>query len=86
MCIRDSNCNVCQHEGPPDGPGCMVFGAHLVYNYDQLKEGNEEIRAILNMLIPMTEDGLGNKQCRMFLKLGEWNGMERRQENLPGID
>lgn len=36
--------------------------AHMLYNYD---ECNNE-KSILHLLIPRTEDGLGNQECKMF--------------------
>lgn len=55
-------CDRCLHQ-QPDGPGCTVWLAHMLYNYD---ECNEE-ESILHLLIPRTKDGLGNKECTMFI-------------------
>jgi len=55
-------CDKCQHQGPPDGPGCSVWLAHELYNYDECNNKN----SILHILIPRTKDGLGNEQCTMF--------------------
>lgn len=57
-------CARCVHRGPDDGPGCAVWEAHLLHNYDECN--NDE--SILDLLIPRTANGLGNEQCRMFLK------------------
>ena len=45
--------------------GCPVWAAHLIHNYDQVK--NEQLKSALNMLITTTEDGLYADECRMFL-------------------
>ncbi len=41
---------------------CMIWLAHMLHNYEQCN--NDE--SILHMFIPKTEDGLGNKKCKMF--------------------
>ena len=53
-CIR------CVHN--QDAPGCPVWGAHSFHNYGQ----SDEVKDILNMFIPRSEDGMSNGQCRMF--------------------
>jgi hypothetical protein len=50
--------------GPEEGPGCPVWLAHLLYNYDECNKDE----SILHLLIPRTPDGLGNEQCSMFVE------------------
>lgn len=52
-------CDRCVHwpENPDDG-GCNVWLLHLI-DADQ---------AALDVLIPRTENNLGNKQCSMFIE------------------
>ena len=59
-------CEKCHHwpENPDDG-GCEVWFVHLFHNYEQHNDAN--VKEILSSLIPLSEDGLGNEQCRMFL-------------------
>ena len=56
-------CDRCVHQGPPDGPGCAVWGAHLVANYDECNNKD----SILHWLIPRNERH-ENEQCLMFIK------------------
>ena len=63
-------CNRCQHEGPPDGPGCVVWLAHILHNY---KECNKK-DSILHLLIPRSKDGLSNEQCAMFVERATGEG------------
>lgn len=72
-------CNRCVHEGPPDGPGCAVWGAHLFSNYAERNNDN----SILHQLIPRTTDGLGNEQCRMFWEKGSRGGGQPNPLPLP---
>jgi hypothetical protein len=63
-------CWNCIHYGPEDGPGCPVWGAHLLFNYDQLDKNGEsttDAAKILSMLIPEREDGFAD-ECRMFVR------------------
>lgn len=67
---QDQYCRRCIYYGPPEGPGCPVWGAHLFYSYELCNVPAEESpgKAILDMLIPMSPDRLSNEQCRMFQK------------------
>jgi hypothetical protein len=56
-------CERCIHFGPEEGPGCPVWLAHLIHNYD---ECNKE-ESILHILIPRAADG-SNEQCTMFVE------------------
>ncbi len=53
-------CDRCIHQEP----FCAVWYAHQLHNSDECN--NKE--SILHLLIPLTKDGLGNKQCTMFLE------------------
>lgn len=66
-------CDKCLHQGPPDGPGCAVWLAHMLHNYDSCNDDS-----ILHLLIPRTKDGLDNEQCKLFLEDPHWN-----QEDMP---
>lgn len=57
-------CERCVHYGPEDGPGCMVWFAHLLHNYDECNNDD----SILHLLIPRSADGLSNEQCKMFIE------------------
>lgn len=73
---EETYCLRCVHsnQGDPDGPGCAVWLAHQLYNYDECN--NEE--SILHLLIPLTKDGLSNEQCKMFMPDPHYG-----QEKLP---
>ena len=51
-------CDRCVHQAE----GCAVWLAHLTCNYDECNKPD----SILHALIPQTDDGLSNEQCRMF--------------------
>ncbi len=55
-------CSKCIHEA--DGRLCVIRTAHLIHNY---KECNND-DSILHLLIPRYDNGLGNKQCAMFIE------------------
>ncbi len=77
-------CDKCLHHGPPDGPGCMVWLAHLLNPSEGLtKDGEHNPESILNLLIPRAKDGLGNEQCRMYLEDPAWNQEELFPEVAP---
>ena len=52
-------CDRCEHQ-----EGCAVWMAHMLHNY---KECNDK-ESILHLLIPRSEGGIGNEQCRMFIE------------------
>ncbi len=68
-------CDRCIHQGGEDGAGCAVWLAQMLYNYDEC----DKPESILHILIPRTEDDLGNEECRMFIQVGE-NRHEPHQE------
>ena len=45
------------------GFGCAVWGLHILYNRETEKE-----KEMLDILIPMSKDGLWQEECSMFLK------------------
>ena len=57
-------CNQCVHQGGLDGPGCAVWLAHLLKNYDECNNDD----SILHLLIPRDRETHENEQCRMFLE------------------
>lgn len=54
-------CDHCLHRD-----GCAVWMAHTLYNYKECNNPD----SILHILIPLTEDGLGNERCTMFVDSG----------------
>ncbi len=65
MDYESQYCDRCVHQGPPDGPGCMVWMLHMLHNYDECNNDD----SWLHILIPRTKDKLDNEQCTMFHKL-----------------
>lgn len=68
-------CDNCVHWrdlGDGRGYGCPIIDLHMLYNYDQHPEHSnnpeqaERTANMLNELIPRSENGLYNEQCRMF--------------------
>jgi hypothetical protein len=55
-------CDRCYHRYDEDNP-CVVWLAHLMKNYEE----SDKEDSILHMLIPRSEDGLGNEKCKMFV-------------------
>jgi hypothetical protein len=65
MEYEERYCRRCIHYGPEEGPGCPIWLAHLLYNYDEAN--NKE--SVLHMLIPRTPDGLDNEECKLFVEV-----------------
>lgn len=62
---RDTYCKRCLHYlDTPPGQDCAVWGAHLLYNRDFVNNPANP----LNILIPLSADGLDNEQCLMFIQ------------------
>ena len=63
MAYQEAYCERCVHwpKDPADG-GCAVWLAHLMRNYDDCNDK----RSVLHVLIPRSEDGLRNEQCKLF--------------------
>ena len=62
--FREKWCDRCIHDENND---CPVWNAHLAFDYQQLKEGKEELRQVLDMLIPM-KDKIWPDKCKMFVE------------------
>ena len=58
--VLDEQC--CECHIPDDVP-CPVLLVQTMYNYDQMKEGNEKLREAINQLI----DEKGNCQMKLLL-------------------
>lgn len=64
MDYEERYCSRCAHHDGPDGEsGCAIWLAHLIHNYDECNNKD----SILHLLIPLSEDGLGNEQCELFI-------------------
>ena len=53
-------CDRCVHFS--EEYGCPVWAAHELWNYDECNKPD----SILHKLIPLSDDGLDNKQCTFF--------------------
>ena len=67
--FEEQYCDRCVHL--PEASMCPVMDLHLMWNYDACNEPNDQPDChprgyTLNLLIPMSDDGLHNKACRMF--------------------
>jgi len=56
---QERYCENCVHDVDRD---CAVWLAHLVSRGDEKQE-------VLDLLIPETDDGIGCKQCKMFMAM-----------------
>lgn len=56
----DQWCANCVHDADGD---CPVWAAHLQHNYRDCNDPE----SILHMLIPRSEDKLGNEKCRLHV-------------------
>jgi len=66
-CWAVDNCNKCAHwSTSEDGGGCPVDDAHMSYSYELCNETDHPGNVILDLLIPVSKDGLGNERCAMF--------------------
>jgi len=59
---QNNYCSRCVHDVNSD---CPIWLAHLIHNYDECNKDD----SILHMLIPRSEDGLENEQCKLFYPL-----------------
>ncbi len=73
-----NHCSLCVH-GPIARPDtlCPVWSLHLLHNYADCDKPD----SMLHALIPLSEDGLGNEQCTMFIERPD--ALDPRQERLP---
>jgi hypothetical protein len=61
MDYQERYCSRCVHDKNED---CPVWAAHLLYNYQECNKPE----SILHMLIPRTDNGLGNSACSLFIE------------------
>ena len=66
LIYQEQYCRKCINYGPEEGPGCPVWGLHLSLNYERNRD--ENMAEILDSFIPMSDDGLTNLQCKMFVE------------------
>lgn len=80
--ILTNQCHTCLH-GMNDDVLCPVVSVQMTYNYDQLNDGNEDLRAAMNMLI----DEQGNcRMCQAIKQAGvTFDLSERDQLTLDGL-
>ena len=64
MDYEEKYCARCVHDANHD---CPVLLIHSLFNYDQLRPGNEKLREAMSALIPRRPDTF-NDQCRMFIE------------------
>lgn len=62
---QERYCNHCVHDLRQD---CPVWALHLAFNYKQHVDGKKlgTVHEFLSSLIPDTEDGLYQDECRLF--------------------
>lgn len=58
MLYEEKYCDKCIHSG-----NCVIWDLHMFHNYDECNNKD----SMLHVLIPRNEDGIGNKQCSMFI-------------------
>lgn len=62
-------CSRCVHtdlHAIGETPPCAVWWAHSMFAYEECNNASNA-KEILDMLIPRTEDGIGNDECKMFV-------------------
>lgn len=57
-------CANCVHDINED---CPIWAAHLMYSHEACGK-KDAAEGILNMLIPLSDNHLYNKECTMFLR------------------
>jgi hypothetical protein len=60
-------CARCVHDDPDKEQYCPIWNLHLQHNY----KGANDDSHFLHQLIPLSEDGLYNEQCRLFFERPE---------------
>lgn len=63
---QERYCEQCLHDVNRD---CTVWLAHLITEYCNKDGETSEAGDVLNLLIPETDDGIGCKQCKMFVQM-----------------
>jgi hypothetical protein len=64
--FEEQFCKRCVHYGPEEGPGCPVWLAHLLYNYEECNS-DSNAKSILDMLIE--RDTITSNRCTMFVEV-----------------
>jgi hypothetical protein len=82
---EETYCRRCIHYGPEEGPGCPIWFAHLLHNYDLCNEDPDEnpAKQMLDMFIPINTETLENEQCTMFA-LSEEGGVNESSSSGHG--
>lgn len=62
-CLRCRNYKIREGE---DTVGCPIWDLHFIYAYEVCDDEGTPAKVMLDTLIPITENGLYNKQCSMF--------------------
>jgi len=66
MMYEEDYCSRCVHQDP-DGAGCPVWQAHLLYSYELCNQKEHPGKVILDILIPKDKvHPEFNGQCTMF--------------------
>lgn len=69
---QSSQCQLCRNwKDSADDEGCPIWDAHVLYNYDGVRES--KVGALLHILIPMEKSPQGDfaGECSMFDPIGE---------------
>ena len=74
MMYEEAWCDRCRFNADEDN-ACPVMIAHLLYDYDLSQDKEHPGKVILDLLIPIGEDGF-NEQCRMFAEEPEDNQLD----------
>ena len=67
MIYEEKWCSRCVH-APTEDCECVVLQAHALYSYELCNEKGTPGKTILDMMIPMSDDGLFPEKCAMFLE------------------
>ena len=62
---EETYCAKCAHSNfeDQDGPMCPVWTLHMLFNYE-----DGDVKTCLDILIPMDDEGLYPKECKMFIE------------------
>ena len=61
------NCINYRDKNDGRGPGCPIWDLHFLYDYELCNDKENIGKIMLDVLIPMTEEGY-NEKCAMFLR------------------
>jgi hypothetical protein len=59
-------CNKCAHQNTPEDEGCPIWNAHILWAYELCNESEHIGKHILDLLIPIAENGVDMEKCTMF--------------------